>query len=105
MSENLFIGEGDKRDKYEALLPQVESLVGGESDLIANMANIAAALWQTFGFFWVGFYRVSTASNGERQLLLGPFQGPIACVRILYGKGVCGTAWEKEKTFAKPRQG
>ena len=99
MSENLFIGEGDKRNKYEALLPQVESLVGGESDLIANMANIAAALWQTFGFFWVGFYRVSTASNGERQLLLGPFQGPIACVRIRYGKGVCGTAWEKEKTL------
>ena len=102
MSENLFIGEGDKRDKYEALLPQVESLVGGESDLIANMANIAAALWQTFGFFWVGFYRVSTASNGERQLLLGPFQGPIACVRIRYGKGVCGTAWEKEKTLVVP---
>lgn len=79
------------------LLPQVVSLVEGESDRIAGMANMAAALAQTFGFFWVGFYRVI----GDK-LVLGPFQGPIACTRIAFGKGVCGTAWKREETVIVP---
>lgn len=79
------------------LLPQVVSLVEGESDRIAGMANMAAALAQTFGFFWVGFYRVI----GDK-LVLGPFQGPIACTRIAFGKGVCGTAWERAETVIVP---
>ena len=87
MAEELRIKNGDKQEMYETLLPQIASLVGNETDLIANMANVAAALKQTFGFFWVGFYRVI-----DNQLVLAPFQGPIACTRIKYGKGVCGTA-------------
>ena len=79
------------------LLPQVVSLVEGESDRIAGMANMAAALSQTFGFFWVGFYRVI----GDK-LVLGPFQGPIACTRIAFGKGVCGTAWKRAETVIVP---
>lgn len=82
MAEELRIKNGDKQEMYETLLPQIASLVGNETDLIANMANIAAALKQTFGFFWVGFYRVI-----DNQLVLAPFQGPIACTRIKYGKG------------------
>lgn len=78
-------------------MPQIASLTANETDLIANMANIAAALKQTFGFFWVGFYRVV----GE-QLVLAPFQGPIACTRIKYGKGVCGTAWKEARTIIVP---
>lgn len=97
MAEELTINEGNKPEKYEALMPQIRALVMGESDMIANMANIAAALKQTFDFFWVGFYIV----HGN-QLVLGPFQGPIACTRIKKGKGVCGTAWEKEKTIIVP---
>ena len=90
MAEELRIKNGDKQEMYETLLPQIASLVGNETDLIANMANIAAALKQTFGFFWVGFYLV----KGE-ELVLGPFQGPIACTRIRKGRGVCGMAWAK----------
>ncbi|MGM9759581.1 MAG: GAF domain-containing protein [Parabacteroides sp.] len=97
MAEDLFISQGDKSRKYEALLPQIKSLVENEPDRIANMANVAAALWETFGFFWVGFYRV----EGE-QLLLGPFQGPVACTRIRKGKGVCGTAWAEGKSLIVP---
>ena len=82
MAEELRIKNGDKQEMYETLLPQIASLVGNETDLIANMANVAAALKQTFGFFWVGFYRVI-----DNQLVLAPFQGPIACTRIKYGKG------------------
>jgi len=90
MAEEIVIPKGvSKRERYEALIPQFESLVESETDVIANMANIAAALKEVFGFFWVGFYIV----KGE-QLVLGPFQGPIACTRIRYGKGVCGTAWK-----------
>ena len=97
MAEELRIQTGDKREKYETLLPQVAALVTNERDEIANMANVAAALWQTFGFFWTGFYRVI-----EGELVLAPFQGPIACTRIAYGKGVCGTAWKEGRTIIVP---
>ncbi len=98
MAEELFILQSnDKKQQYESLLPQLEALVRGETDLIANMANIAAALKETFGWLWVGFYR---AQNNE--LILGPFQGPIACTRIGYGKGVCGTAWKEAKNLLVP---
>ena len=91
MAENLIIAEGGKEQKYELLHKQIESLVAGESDTIANMANIAAMIHTTFGFWWTGFYRVV----GE-ELVLGPFQGPLACSRIRYGRGVCGTAWKEQ---------
>lgn len=97
MAEELLIRGNDKQELYENLLPQVASLVAGEGDLVANMANMAAALKQTFGFFWVGFYRVV----GD-LLVLAPFQGPIACTRIRYGKGVCGTAWKEARTVIVP---
>ena len=97
MAEELRIKNGDKQEMYETLLPQIASLVGNETDLIANMANVAAALKQTFGSFWVGFYRVI-----DNQLVLAPFQGPIACTRIKYGKGVCGTAWKEARTIIVP---
>ncbi len=98
MSENLYIpSQATKSEKYEAILPQIESLILDEEDLYANLANISAALKEAFGFFWVGFYLV----KGE-QLVLGPFQGPIACTRINPGKGVCGTAWVEKKTQLVP---
>ena len=97
MAEDLKISGGNKEERYAMLLPQVVSLVEGESDRIAGMANMAAALAQTFGFFWVGFYRVI----GDK-LVLGPFQGPIACTRIAFGKGVCGTAWKRAETVIVP---
>ena len=87
-----------KIETYQTLLPQIESLVAGEMDPIANMANVAAALHEAFGFWWTGFYRVTN----ERVLVLGPFQGPIACTRIPYGKGVCGTAWQRAETVIVP---
>ena len=86
-----------KQETYQTLLPQIESLVAGETDTIANMANVAAALHEAFGFWWTGFYRVE-----GQQLVLGPFQGPIACTRIPYGKGVCGTAWQRAETVIVP---
>ncbi|WP_080904555.1 GAF domain-containing protein [Parabacteroides sp. Marseille-P3160] len=92
MAEHLDIPAGNKEQIYQALLPQIKALIGEETDTIANMANVAAALKQAFGFFWVGFYLVK-----DDQLVLGPFQGPVACTRIRYGKGVCGTAWKEEK--------
>lgn len=95
MSENLFIPESaTKAEKYEAIIPQIEALISGEPDLYANLANISAALKEAFGFFWVGFYLVK-----ETQLVLGPFQGPVACTRISIGKGVCGAAWQEGKTM------
>lgn len=97
MAENLVINDGSKKEQYETLLPQLKALTAGETDAVANMANIAAALRQTFGFFWVGFYRVI-----EDTLILGPFQGPLACTRIRYGKGVCGTAWKEARTIIVP---
>ena len=98
MSESLYIPESaTKAEKYEAILPQIEALISGEPDLYANLANISAALKEAFGFFWVGFYLVK-----ENQLVLGPFQGTIACTRISLGKGVCGTAWQEGKTILVP---
>lgn len=89
--------ENSKSKKYEQLLPQVKSLVEGESDVIAKMANVAALLHSEFGFWWTGFYRVV-----NDELLLGPFQGPLACVHIGYGRGVCGTAWKERRTQVVP---
>ena len=86
-----------KEQKYRELLQEVEALVSGESDEIANMANVAAAIHAKFGFHWVGFYRVV----GE-ELVLGPFQGPVACTRIRFGRGVCGTAWKEGRTLIVP---
>ena len=86
-----------KQETYQALLPQIEALVAGEADVIANMANVAAVLHETFGFWWTGFYRVE-----GQQLVLGPFQGPIACTRIDFGRGVCGTAWQRAETVIVP---
>jgi GAF domain-containing protein len=97
MAEELTHIEGTRKEMYDGLLPQIQSLVEGETDLIANLANICAALRETFGFFWVGFYLV----KGD-ELILGPFQGPIACTRIRKGKGVCGSAWEQEKSLVVP---
>lgn len=95
--ESLVIQGSTKQELYESLLPQVEAVVEGEADLIANMANVAAMLHETFGFWWTGFYRV----EGE-ELVLGPFQGPMACTRIRKGRGVCGTAWAKAETQVVP---
>jgi L-methionine (R)-S-oxide reductase len=89
MAEDLSIIEGTKLDKYNALFPQIESLVEGETDLVANLANVSAALKEMFNFLWVGFYTV----KGD-ELVLGPFQGAVACTRIPKGKGVCGTCWD-----------
>jgi len=86
-----------KAEKYQLLLPQIESLVAGEYDMIAKMANVSAALHETFGFWWTGFYRVE-----NDELVLGPFQGPIACTRIKYGRGVCGTSWQRGETVIVP---
>ena len=98
MSHSLHIDpNASKKQKYEELLPQLQALVEGEGDLIANMANISAALKQALGFFWVGFYLV----KGD-DLVLGPFQGSIACTRIKHGRGVCGTAWKEQKTMLVP---
>ena len=97
MAEDLIIASGSKAQKYEQLLPQIHALIGSETDAIANLANVAAALKETFGFFWVGFYLVKTD-----ELVLGPFQGPVACTRIAFGKGVCGTAWKEKRTQLVP---
>lgn len=97
MAESLIIAAGGKEERYELLYRQVESIVAGESDMVANMANIAAAIHTTFGFWWTGFYRVV----GD-ELLLGPFQGPLACSRIAYGRGVCGKAWQEQQSIVVP---
>ena len=97
MSEQLIISGETKQERYEALLPQIKAVVEDEPDLIANMANVAAMLHETFGFWWTGFYRV----QGE-ELVLGPFQGPMACTRIKKGRGVCGTAWAEAQTQVVP---
>jgi len=95
--EQLSISGNSKQEKYETLLPQVQAVMDHNVDGIANMANMAAMLHETFGFWWTGFYRVI---NGE--LVLGPFQGPLACTRIAFGHGVCGTAWKEQKTMVVP---
>lgn len=98
MAENLVIStSSSKKERYDVLLPQIEALVHGEEDLVANLSNIVAALRQSMGFFWVGFYLVK-----GKQLVLGPFQGPIACTRIDFGKGVCGVSWKEKKTMIVP---
>lgn len=98
MAEEFIISHStNKAERYKSLLPQLESLVAGENDLIANLSNIAAALKQSMDFFWVGFYMVK-----DGQLVLGPFQGPVACTRIGFGKGVCGAAWKEKKTIVVP---
>ncbi|MEQ8471541.1 MAG: GAF domain-containing protein [Marinoscillum sp.] len=95
MAEELnILTSADKEEKYQSLIPQIESLISGEKDLVANLANISAALKSGMDFFWVGFYLVK-----NDQLVLGPFQGPIACTRINKGKGVCGQSWEREETI------
>jgi L-methionine (R)-S-oxide reductase len=97
MAEDLTIIAGTKTEQYEALLPQIQGLLEGERDLIANLANVAAALKEQFGWLWVGFYLVK-----EEELVLGPFQGPVACTRIRKGRGVCGSSWAKAETLIVP---
>ncbi|MBO5866342.1 MAG: GAF domain-containing protein [Bacteroidaceae bacterium] len=97
MAEEFHIAQGGKEEKYALLYKQIAALVEGESDIIANMANVSAMIHHTFGFWWTGFYRVI----GE-GLILGPFQGPLACSRIAYGRGVCGTAWKEARTQVVP---
>jgi len=107
MSEDLNIITGTKEDQYQSLLPQIRGLLEGEPDLIANLANITAALKEQFGWLWVGFYLVKPVSfkaspGKENELVLAPFQGPVACTRIQKGKGVCGTSWERAQTLIVP---
>jgi len=97
MAEELVIVQGTKSENYKTILPQIRALIDGEEDIIANLANIVAALKEQFGWLWVGFYLVK-----KDELVLGPFQGPVACTRIRKGKGVCGTSWEKAKTIIVP---
>ncbi len=97
MAEDLKIKEGTKAEQYAALLPQIKGLLEGEPDQIANMGNTVAALKEQFGWLWVGFYIVKNS-----ELVLGPFQGPVACTRIRKGKGVCGTAWAEKRTLIVP---
>ena len=98
MAEDLQItASGSKEEQYHSLIPQIEGLLYGETDLIANLANVAAALKEQFKWFWVGFYLVK-----NDELVLGPFQGPVACTRIAKGRGVCGTAWDKAETLIVP---
>lgn len=97
MAEELIIAQGSKQARYELLYKQVEAMLAGETDEVARMANLASMIHFTFGFFWTGFYRV----QGE-ELVLGPFQGPLACMRIRYGRGVCGTAWKERRTLVVP---
>ncbi len=97
MAEDLVIAAGTKEEQYQLLSKQIAALLYGEADLIANMANVAAALKEQFGFWWVGFYLVK-----GKELVLGPFQGPVACTRIGFGKGVCGAAWERQSTIIVP---
>ncbi len=94
MAEDLLVSKGTKEEQYKALLPQIKAVITGESDIIANMGNVAAALKEQFGWLWVGFYIVK-----NDELVLGPFQGPIACTRIQKGRGVCGASWLQEKTL------
>lgn len=97
MAEDLQIVTGTKEEMYATIIPQIKGLIDGEADLIANLANIAAALKEQFGWFWVGFYLVK-----KEELVLGPFQGPVACTRIKKGRGVCGSSWQQEQTLIVP---
>lgn len=97
MAEDLLITKGTKEEQYESLVPQIQALLEGEDDLIANLANLVAALKEQFNWLWVGFYLVR-----NDELVLGPFQGPVACTRIKKGKGVCGTSWARAETLIVP---
>lgn len=97
MAEDLSIVKGTKEEQYQSLLPQIKGLLQGEPDLVANLANTVAALKEQFGWFWIGFYVVK-----NEELVLGPFQGPVACTRIRKGRGVCGTSWAKAETLIVP---
>ena len=97
MAEDLAIVTGNKAEQYQSLIPQIKGLLEGETDLVANMANVVAALKEQFGWFWVGFYVVK-----QNELVLAPFQGPVACTRIKKGRGVCGTSWAEAKTLIVP---
>ena len=97
MAEELKIAQGSKDDKYALLYAQIKTITDGEDDMIANMANVAAMIQETFGFWWTGFYRVV-----GKELVLGPYQGPLACSRIPFGKGVCGTAWKNAESLIVP---
>ncbi|MCT1531839.1 GAF domain-containing protein [Sphingobacterium daejeonense] len=97
MAEDLLISQGTKEQQYQTLLPQIKGLLTGETNAVANMANICAALKEQFNFFWVGFYLVE-----NNELVLGPFQGPVACTRIAYNRGVCGSAWAQQETLIVP---
>ena len=114
MSESIIVSGTTKKERYKSLLPQIKALVEGEKDFIANVSNIIAALKYAMNFFWVGIYFVASPLNplslrrgekrqgvvrGEAELVLGPFQGPVACTRIGFGKGVCGTSWKEKKTI------
>jgi GAF domain-containing protein len=107
MAEDLNIIIGTRTDQYESLVPQISALLEGESDLVANLANVVAALKEQFNWLWVGFYMVKPVSAGsstgnENELVLAPFQGPVACTRIKKGRGVCGSSWEKAQTLIVP---
>jgi L-methionine (R)-S-oxide reductase len=97
MAEDLQLAEGSKTDQYRSLLPQIRALVEGEKDRVANLANIVAALHQQFGWLWVGFYLVK-----NEELVVGPYQGPVACTRIAKGRGVCGASWQQKRTLIVP---
>lgn len=97
MAEDLLVSKGTKEEQYKNLIPQITGLLEGETHLVSNLANITAALKEQFGWLWVGFYKV-----GGEDLMLGPFQGPVACTRIKKGRGVCGTSWEQAKTLIVP---
>jgi GAF domain-containing protein len=97
MAEDLVIAKGTKEEQYSSVIPQIKALLEGEPDLIANLANTVAALKEQFGWLWVGFYLVK-----EDELVLGPFQGPVACTRIRKGRGVCGASWERSVTLIVP---
>src|SRR5215213_5378704 len=97
MAEDLTIAQGTKEEQYESLIPQIKGLLTGEPDLIANLANVTAALKEQFGWLWTGFYLVK-----DNELVLGPFQGPVACTRIRKGRGVCGTSWAEKRTLVVP---
>lgn len=104
MAEDLQISTGTKSEQFETLIPQIRALIDGEPDLVANLANTVGALKEQFGWFWVGFYLVkpALADPGTEELVLGPFQGPVACTRIRKGKGVCGSSWQQSKTLIVP---
>ena len=97
MAEDLQIARGNKEEMYEILIPQIKALIDGEPDLVANLANIAAALKEQFGWLWVGFYLIK-----NEELVLGPFQGPVACTRIKKGRGVCGSSWQQAQSLIVP---